>query len=287
LWAQNEAHLTVLENYVGALLREREPNINASHANRLPTWIKRAKHRTAILECIGGLRRSLVGARAPGVERSLKLTSDLRRRPVAAIICFACSLNSGARAPLAPMVLVRCTHRATLALGPAALLASCGPATPTRPDELRAGTFALSLRGTTGWPGRTVALDERVTGTACRVGSFVRLDSRDLSRRWLFWFPALGPTPARYRLESHDTPGTATGHLKHARYGGYSLHLVSGSTDVVAPVPADVHGTLRARLVEILVDGTAAPDSAAVSGVFRADACFDWRPPPTPREPAP
>jgi hypothetical protein len=67
LWAQNEAHLTVLENYVGAFLREREPNMNASHASRLPSWIKQAKHRGAILECIGGLRRSLVRTGPPAV----------------------------------------------------------------------------------------------------------------------------------------------------------------------------------------------------------------------------
>jgi hypothetical protein len=184
------------------------------------------------------------------------------------------------------MVLVRRIHPVVLTLGPAALLASCGHETPTRPAELRAGTFALSLRGSTGWPGRTVALDERVTGTACRVGNYVRLDSWDLSRRLLLWFPTLGPSPARHSFALPEVPGAANGHLNHAGYPGGSLRLVSGSADVVAQVPVDVQGTLRARLVEILIGGAAAPESAAVSGVFRTNACFDWHAPPTSREPA-
>lgn len=60
LWAWNEAHLTFLENYVRATLRERVPNQNASLASRIPTWIKQRKHRDAILECLGRLRQSLV-----------------------------------------------------------------------------------------------------------------------------------------------------------------------------------------------------------------------------------
>jgi hypothetical protein len=174
------------------------------------------------------------------------------------------------------MVLARRT-RTALVIGPAAaLLASCRPTTPTRPEELRAGTFVLSLRGTTGWPGRTLALDEQLTGTACFADNYIRLDSRDLSRRLLLWFPRLGPTPARHAFERLEVPGAANGHLNHARYGGGSLRLVSGSAEVAAPLPDDVRGTLRARLVELLIGGAAAPDSAAVSGVFRANACSDW-----------
>ena len=183
------------------------------------------------------------------------------------------------------MVLVYCTRRVALMLASAALLASCRPATPTRPGELRAGTFVLSLRGTTGWPGRTLVLDERVTGTACRVGNYIRLDSRELSRRLLLWFPTFGPTPARHAFEPLDATGAAHGHLNHARYHGGSLHLVSGAAEVAAPLPADVHATLQARLVQILIGGAAAPSSASVSGVFRAGACPDWGPQPASREP--
>jgi len=65
LWAVNEAHLTYLESYVGARLRSREPNRNRSIPSRLPSWIKQAKHRAAILDCIGEMRRSLVDPRRP------------------------------------------------------------------------------------------------------------------------------------------------------------------------------------------------------------------------------
>lgn len=66
LWA-NEGHLTFLANYVGAALRERKPNVNRSAVSRLPSWMKQAKNRAAILECIEHLRRTLVEAelRAP------------------------------------------------------------------------------------------------------------------------------------------------------------------------------------------------------------------------------
>ena len=60
LWAVNEAHLTFLANYVGARLRARKPNINRSTVSRLPTWLKRAKNRVAVLGCIEHLRRTLV-----------------------------------------------------------------------------------------------------------------------------------------------------------------------------------------------------------------------------------
>jgi hypothetical protein len=194
-------------------------------------------------------------------------------------------LISGVRSQLTPMVLVHRTCRVALVLGPTALLASCRPAAPTLPAELQAGTFVLTLRGTTGWPGRVVVLNEQVAGTACRVGNYIRLDSRDLSRRLLLWFPTLGPTPARHALATVDVPGTARGHLNHARYHGGSLHLVSGAAEVAAPLPDDVHATLHARLAQILIGGAAAPNSASVSGVFRAGACSDWGPQPASQEP--
>ena len=62
LWAWNEAHLTFLENYVGATLRERVPNQNNSLASRLPTWIKDRKHREEVLDGLARLRQSLMGS---------------------------------------------------------------------------------------------------------------------------------------------------------------------------------------------------------------------------------
>lgn len=56
LWAYNEDHLEFLRDYVGASLRERTPNANATLASRLPTWIKMAKHRPAVLRAIKRLQ---------------------------------------------------------------------------------------------------------------------------------------------------------------------------------------------------------------------------------------
>ncbi|MFI8685911.1 hypothetical protein [Rossellomorea sp. NPDC077527] len=59
LWAYNKEHLIFLESYVGALVRERVPNINQSVASRLPGWIKSVKNRDAVLKCIEKLWRQL------------------------------------------------------------------------------------------------------------------------------------------------------------------------------------------------------------------------------------
>ncbi len=59
LWAYNEHHLQFLKDYVGATLRERQPNRNGSLASRLPKWIKRAANRGEILRCIEHLERLL------------------------------------------------------------------------------------------------------------------------------------------------------------------------------------------------------------------------------------
>lgn len=63
LWAYNLKHLEYIENYVAAKLRERTriPNTNKSVASRLPTWIKSAKNRGAILKAIGKLKEKLNG----------------------------------------------------------------------------------------------------------------------------------------------------------------------------------------------------------------------------------
>ncbi len=55
LWAYNYRHLTLIEKYVGAQLREhhRRPTFgwqNSSLINRLPRWMSAAKHRDAILK---------------------------------------------------------------------------------------------------------------------------------------------------------------------------------------------------------------------------------------------
>jgi hypothetical protein len=59
LWAYNRDHLDFLENYVSASIREQLPNINRSLVSRLPAWIKSAKNRESILNCINKLRRKL------------------------------------------------------------------------------------------------------------------------------------------------------------------------------------------------------------------------------------
>lgn len=56
LWAYNQRHLEFLENYVDAQHRERKPNSNGSLASRLPTWLKSAKNRDAVLKAIGKLK---------------------------------------------------------------------------------------------------------------------------------------------------------------------------------------------------------------------------------------
>ena len=62
LWAINEGHLLFLERYIAARLRERAPNRNKSLASRLPTWMKQAKNRDAVVACLARLRSSLAEA---------------------------------------------------------------------------------------------------------------------------------------------------------------------------------------------------------------------------------
>jgi hypothetical protein len=57
LWAYNRRHLSLIEQYIAALLREhrRRPDFgwhNNSLVNRLPEWIIVAKHRQAVLDTI-------------------------------------------------------------------------------------------------------------------------------------------------------------------------------------------------------------------------------------------
>ena len=59
LWAYNKNHLAFLEDYVGAVLRERHPNKNKTLASRLPTWMKEAKNRDEVLKCIRKLHEKV------------------------------------------------------------------------------------------------------------------------------------------------------------------------------------------------------------------------------------
>ena len=62
LWAFNEAHLALLESYVRADLRERGGHDAARPrpmTDRLPRWIKAAKHRDEVLAGVTRLRQRL------------------------------------------------------------------------------------------------------------------------------------------------------------------------------------------------------------------------------------
>ena len=59
LWAYNEKHLKLLEDYISADLRERTPGHTRSMASRLPTWMKSAKNREDVLKGIERLKQKL------------------------------------------------------------------------------------------------------------------------------------------------------------------------------------------------------------------------------------
>jgi hypothetical protein len=64
LWAYSERHLTFLEDFVGARLRERVRDekygwSNKSLASRLPSWMKSGKNRDEILKGLARLRTRL------------------------------------------------------------------------------------------------------------------------------------------------------------------------------------------------------------------------------------
>ncbi len=63
LWAYNEYHLNFLENYVGSLSKWQRLNLNRSLESRLPTWVKEAKNREAVLRCIVKLKEKIVSRR--------------------------------------------------------------------------------------------------------------------------------------------------------------------------------------------------------------------------------
>ncbi len=64
LWAYNERHLALIEDYVRAGLRERRRNSEHGWANqallsRLPRWVKAARSRADVLGCTAKLRKRL------------------------------------------------------------------------------------------------------------------------------------------------------------------------------------------------------------------------------------
>jgi len=61
LWAYNQKHLEMLENYVAAKLRERTVRGRNSFLSKLPKWLKSAKNRDEILKAIAKLRGKLNG----------------------------------------------------------------------------------------------------------------------------------------------------------------------------------------------------------------------------------
>ncbi|MFG1990582.1 hypothetical protein ACGFJ7_11470 [Actinoplanes sp. NPDC048988] len=62
LWAYNAAHLTLLQQYLTAHLRERahlRSCCDMSMLEQLPAWLKAAKHRTALLQATHTLQSQL------------------------------------------------------------------------------------------------------------------------------------------------------------------------------------------------------------------------------------
>jgi hypothetical protein len=60
LWAYNARHLTLLENYLGAALRERAPGFSCCEMTmleELPAWMKTAKNRDSLLAATRELRK--------------------------------------------------------------------------------------------------------------------------------------------------------------------------------------------------------------------------------------
>jgi hypothetical protein len=57
LWAYNREHLSFLDAYVRAGVRQRAPNRNASLASRLPRWLKASGVRQPVLRAIARVAR--------------------------------------------------------------------------------------------------------------------------------------------------------------------------------------------------------------------------------------
>ncbi|GGV28611.1 hypothetical protein GCM10010277_10890 [Streptomyces longisporoflavus] len=69
LWAYNEEHAAELSAYVGARLRERDGvRPTMSMFARLPSWMKKSRHRSAVLAGLETLR--VLAARSDAADRS-------------------------------------------------------------------------------------------------------------------------------------------------------------------------------------------------------------------------
>ena len=62
LWAYNAEHLALLQQHIGARLRERSGpgHINKSIGSRLPRWMTAAGNRQAVLQAIRELEKTLI-----------------------------------------------------------------------------------------------------------------------------------------------------------------------------------------------------------------------------------
>ncbi|WP_412538714.1 hypothetical protein R8Z50_23020 [Longispora sp. K20-0274] len=80
LWAYNERHLDILENYVAADLRERtDYRSNGAMLSRLPAWMKAAGHRADVLRAIRRLRIQL--EQVASHDRSATMLDRTNRGP--------------------------------------------------------------------------------------------------------------------------------------------------------------------------------------------------------------
>jgi hypothetical protein len=165
----------------------------------------------------------------------------------------------------------------TSLLGVLALVTACREVVPTRPEELREGTFAVRFRGVMVVP-RRFSVDESIRGSACRKGDYIRLDNQSMTRRFVLRFPKIDGRPQRYVSAYPEESGRANAHLN---LGGdiksvSSLFFVNGSATVTASTPDDALGTLEGQLAQEFLDRGLVPDSLKVDGVFHATRCPDW-----------
>jgi hypothetical protein len=106
-------------------------------------------------------------------------------------------------------------HRLSILVTTLTLLDACHATVPTRPEELDDGSFAIKLSGIVAVP-RRITVDEVVTGSACRIGEFIRLDSRSMNRRFLIRFPRMASTAASYEFAYPQQGSGAQAHLMWA-----------------------------------------------------------------------
>lgn len=57
VWAYNREHLAALKSFIGATLRERGPDTNASLFSRLPAWFKSARNREKLTKAISRIEQ--------------------------------------------------------------------------------------------------------------------------------------------------------------------------------------------------------------------------------------